>query len=461
MDPSPKLPCVAIVGRPNVGKSALFNRLVGHRAAIVFDQPGVTRDRIEGVVNWGTASFRLLDTGGVGWLAGEKPDDDIIVSVRKQIQRATGEADLFFFVVNSQDGRVPLDDEVAKFLRRTGKPTFVVANKSDNETLVDAAGDFAAFGFKKIYPVSALHSSGVDDLLEAAVATLPKVDTQQTEISVPPVFPLKIAIIGRPNVGKSSLINRLVHDERLIVNSMPGTTRDSVDVPCVLKAGDRRLDVVLVDTAGIRRAGKIHEPIEFFSVRRAEESIKRCNLAVLLLDAEQGITAQDKKVGGLILEAGKGCVLAMNKWDLIKQNVERKFLDHVGQVLFFLDFAPVVFLSAKTGYGLSRLTDAIHTVAESGQPTIATGPLNRIIADAVERRALSGASRFKIYYSTQRKGSPPTFILFVNEPKLWTPAAEKYLANRIREHYPYVGWPIRFDVRAKSPRAAAKEVRRG
>lgn len=447
----------AIVGRPNVGKSALFNRIIGKRIAIVHEEAGVTRDCIEATGHWGKREFRLLDTGGMGWVAGETIGDDLVASVRKQVERATAETSVFFFVVDGRDGLVPLDREVASYLRRAAKPTFVVVNKVDNETMESFVSEFSVLGFPKMFPVSATHGLGVAELLDEAVAAVGDRDPEVEPRPMQADTALKITIVGRPNVGKSSLINRLLDDERLIVSPTPGTTRDAVDVPCQLEVGGRRRDCVLIDTAGIRRTKKIQEPIEFFSVRRAEESIRRSDVVILLLDAETGITAQDKKVGGKILEAGRGCVLAVNKWDLIGKPIEKEFLESVGQILFFLHFAPVIFLSAKTGFGLKRLTESIEAVAEAGKLTVATGPLNRVIGKASERRALSGSGRLKIRYATQKSSAPPTFVLFVNDPRLWNPAAAKYLANALHKELGFLGWPIRFDVRMKKPVSLGKK----
>lgn len=441
-----KLPTLAIVGRPNVGKSALFNRIVGRRAVIVHDQAGTTRDCIEGRACWATREFRLLDTAGVGWRAGEKISDDLTAAVREQILRASHEADALVLVVDARDGLVPQDREVADALRRTQKPVLLAVNKADNPALENVSVEFAELGYEPFFPISALHGRGVEKLLDAAVKLLP---TARSGSPAPSEERLKIVIVGRPNVGKSSLINRLVAERRLIVSPLPGTTRDAINVPCTLKTNGDTLHAVLIDTAGIRRTKKIRQPVEYFSVRRAEDSIQRADIAVLVLDAEQGITKQDKTIAGQILKAGKGCVIAVNKWDLIRKPVQKEFLDHVGRVLFFLDYAHRVFVSAHTGFGFDRLAKEIARVTDSGKPKISTGQLNRILAEAAKRRAWSGSSRFKIFYATQKSSSPPTFILFVNKPRLWTPAAEKYLAAALRAHEPYVGWPIRFDLRAK------------
>ena len=445
------LPIIAIVGRPNVGKSALFNRIVGKRIAIVHDEPGITRDRISVDTEWDGVPFTLLDTGGIGLVKGERTSDEIIGAMRHQAQIAIQDAALIVLVVDSRDGVVPLDQEVMRQLRTSGKPIFLAVNKVDSLQQENLMADFLSLGFKNVFPVSAIQGFGVDEMLDEAVKVLPA-DLSESETPNPQsAIPLKIAIIGRPNVGKSSIINRLVRAERVIVSDVPGTTRDSVDVPFSVEVGGETRPYVLIDTAGIRPRNKVDTSVEFFSVRRAELSIERCDLAVLVLDATFGVTAQDKKIGGKILTAKKGCIIAVNKWDLIGEKVQTEFIEQLHHILFFLDFAQVVFVSAKTGQGLGRLISAIHSVDLQLSQSVTTGLLNRVLADAVTARhppARSG-HRLKFFYATQIGTRPPRILAFVNLPSLFTDSYRKYLADRLRAAFGFQGSPIVISARAR------------
>jgi GTP-binding protein len=452
---------IAIVGRPNVGKSALFNRIVGRRIAIVHDEPGVTRDRISAEGEWRGRPFTLVDTGGIGLLRGEKVTDAIMQAALEQVEIAIEAATVIILVANVQEGLVSLDREVAERLRRSGKPVLVAANKADTAKKEANAVEFAELGFDNIFPVSAIHDKGVGALMDAAVALLPlpgsdnadeenKIGTQNVE----PVA-LKLAIVGRPNVGKSSIINTLTRSERVIVSPTPGTTRDAVDVPFEVETEGVRQKYILIDTAGIRKQRRIDDSIEFFSVKRSEDSIARCDIAVFVLDAEAGITEQDKKIGGTILEEKKACVVVVNKWDLVEEPVRKareeeiarrkrkerrkgepklmttlaEFGQWVQEYLFFLDFAPVIFTSAKSGFQLDRLLEAVRYVAAQLQQKIPTAILNRTLHDAIERRQPISAMghRLKFFYATQIKQTPPTFLLFVNRDELFSDAYTKYL----------------------------------
>jgi GTPase len=457
---------IAIVGRPNVGKSALFNRIVGRRIAIVHDQPGVTRDRISAEAEWKGHKYTLVDTGGIGLLRGEKERDVIVNAALEQVGLAIEAADAIILVVNVQEGVVPLDQEVAQRLRKSGKPVLVAANKVDTQRVEDQTAEFARLGFTEVFPVSAIHGKGIEALASRAVSFLPKGDVPE----LTPAQGLKLAIIGRPNVGKSSIINTLTKSERVVVSPIPGTTRDSVDVPFQVETDGKRESYVLIDTAGMRKARRVNESIEFFSVKRAEDSIDRCDIAILVLDAEMGITEQDKKIGDKIVEAKKACIVVVNKWDLMEESVRTareeeikrrqekrrfeggdppmttlgEFGEWVQENLFFLDYAPVIFTSAKSGFHLDRLLEAVRYVAAQMQQKIPTAILNRTLHDAVERRqpVSSAGHRLKFFYATQIKQSPPTFLLFVNRKNLLSDQYKKYLWDEMRKAFGYEGCPI-------------------
>lgn len=486
---------IAIVGRPNVGKSALFNRIVGRRIAIVHDQPGVTRDRVMAEAEWHGRPYTLVDTGGIGLLRREKADDVITAAALQQVDLAIEAADVILFVVNVQEGIVPLDQEVAKKLRTIQKPVLVVVNKADNYQATAGAGEFSALGFQKIYPVTAIHGSGVDDLMDAAVGFLPKWEADrgsdhgdeprteevepapgETEDGAPlppqrPAGPKRLAIVGRPNVGKSSIINRLTGSQRVIVSAIPGTTRDAVDVPfeVVTEAGRERY--VLVDTAGVRKARRIDDTIEYFSVERTKDAIARCDIAVLVIDALNGITEQDKKIADVIVEQRRACIVVVNKWDLVAEDVRKareeeiqvrqkknrdrddrqkrlttlaEFGQWVQERLFFLDYAPVIFTSAKDGFQLDRLLEAVRYVSSQLKQKVPTAILNRTLNDAIERRqpVSDQGHRLKFYYATQVRQAPPTFLLFVNRDELFSAPYMKYLSGEMRTAFGYEGCPI-------------------
>jgi GTPase len=476
---------IAIVGRPNVGKSALFNRIVGRRIAIVHDQPGVTRDRVSAEAEWEGRRFTLVDTGGIGLARGEKADDVIAKAALAQVELAIDAADVIILVVNVQDGVVPLDREAAVRLRRSGKPVLVAVNKVDTGRVEVNATEFAELGFEKIFPVSAIHAQGIEPLVREALAPLPPFGSQASAVSssdgaaseetadqgslTPNSGPLKLAIVGRPNVGKSSIVNALTRSERVVVSPIPGTTRDAVDVPFEVETEGVRESYVLIDTAGIRKTRRIGDSIEFFSVKRAEDSIARCDIAILVLDAESGITEQDKKVADKIVEERKACIVVVNKWDLMEatvrkareEEIERRrkkdrqqgprlmtllveFGEWVQEHLFFLDYAPVIFTSAQSGFNLDRLLEAVRYVAAQLQQKIPTAILNRALQDAVERRQpiSSHGHRLKFFYATQVRQAPPTFLLFVNREDLLSDPYKKYLADQLRQGFGYEGCPI-------------------
>jgi GTPase len=485
---------IAIVGRPNVGKSALFNRIVGRRIAIVHDQPGVTRDRVTAEAEWRGHAFTLVDTGGIGLLRGEKANDVIAKAALEQVGLAIESANVILLVVNAQEGLVPLDREVAERLHRSGKPILIAANKVDTSRTEKDADEFAGLGFEKIFPVSAIHGGGIEELMEAAVALLPEVSSQQSVVSSEggdrtnapatdhPLLTadspaLKLAIIGRPNVGKSSIINALTQSERVIVSPIPGTTRDAIDVPFEVETDGVRQKYILIDTAGLRKTRRVDDSIEFFSVQRAEDSIARCDIAVLVLDAEMDITEQDKKIADVIVENRKACIVVVNKWDLFEQSArqareeeivrrnkkerregQEKEMSTLGEFgawvqkkLFFLDYAPVIFTSAQSGFHLARLLEAIRYVAAQLQQKIPTAILNRTLRDAVERRqpVSNLGHRLKFFYATQVRQAPPTFLLFINRDELISDQYKKYLADQMRRAFGYEGCPI---VLAAKPR---------
>lgn len=476
---------IAIVGRPNVGKSALFNRIVGKRIAIVHDQPGVTRDRVSAEAEWSGRRFTLVDTGGIGLLRGEKTPDLITQAAFDQVQVAIEAANVIVLVVDVQEGIVPLDREVAQRLRGSGKPVLVAINKVDTSKAEPGMDEFVELGFAKTFPVSAIHGGGMDALIEAALALLPGDRTEdtvegETSSEAPARAPLKLAVIGRPNVGKSSIINALTQSKRVIVSPIPGTTRDAVDVPFVVETEGGPETYLLIDTAGLRKARRVADSIEFFSVKRTEDSIARCDIVVLVLDADQGITEQDKKVGDLITAHQKACVIVVNKWDLVEQPVRKareeeiarrhrkerrqgpkplttlgEFGEWVQQHLFFLDYAPVIFASAQSGFHLDRLLEAVRYVGAQLQQKIPTAILNRALHDAVQRRqpVSSQGHRLKFYYATQVRAAPPTFLLFVNRTELFTPAYKKYLSEQMRRAFGYEGCPI-----VLAPKARPKTI---
>jgi GTP-binding protein len=495
---------IAIVGRPNVGKSALFNRIVGRRIAIVHDQPGVTRDRITAEAEWAGRPFTLVDTGGIGLLRGEKAQDVIIQAALAQVELAIEAAHVIILVVNVQEGVVPLDLEAAQRLRRSGKPILVAVNKVDTHRVESEAAEFAELGFNQVFPVSAIHGEGIQPLLDAAVALLPKEEQrsedggrsagaegqtgsgQEEEAARgTPEAPLKLAIVGRPNVGKSSIINALTRSERVVVTPIPGTTRDAVDVPFEVQTDGVRQSYVLIDTAGMRKARRVDDSIEFFSLKRAEDSIARCDIAILVLDAQSGITEQDKKVADKIVHERKACILVVNKWDLVEEAVrtarqeevrrrQRKdrprgpkvmttlaeFGAWVQEHLFFLDYAPVIFTSAKSGFHLDQLLEAVRYVAAQLQQRIPTAILNRTLQEAVERRQPVSAQghRLKFFYATQVRLAPPTFLLFVNRDELFSDQYKKHLAGQMRRAFGYEGCPI---ILVPKPRPKTIEAVRG
>lgn len=435
-------PIVAIVGRPNVGKSTLFNRLTQSRTAIVESVPGVTRDRLYGDVEWLTRVFALIDTGGI-----ETTGDTIKAGTRRQAQLAIAEADLILFVVDVRDGVTPADQDVADILRRTDKPVLLVANKVDNLKLEEDLVALYELGFGTAYPVSSIHGLGTGDLLDAIIERIQPLLAEDEE---EPSDEIRIAFIGRPNVGKSSLVNRLLGQERMIVSDVPGTTRDAIDT--LLEADGRRYR--LIDTAGMRRRSRIDDPVERYSVMRAIRALDRCDVAFVVLDAAQGIADQDKKIAGLADEAGKGVVLVINKWDLIEKDEQTmpNFTEELRLFLPFVGYAPILYTSALSGQRVRRLLDLAAKVAAERRKKISERDLNDLMREAQILNpppAVQGR-RLKIFYATQQdRMMPPSFVLSVNDPTLAIESYRRYLENRLREAYGFEGTPVRLFLREK------------
>lgn len=440
---------IAIVGRPNVGKSALFNRIVRRRVAIVHEQSGVTRDRLVMEVDWQDERFELIDTGGLALMDGAVAADRIEEGIRRQVEVAVQDAAVVILVGDLTAGCMPLDVEVARILRGSGRPVLVAANKADAPEQDSRAGEFEVLGFP-VTPVSALHNRGIGDLLDQAVSRLPPA------VEAEAVEPLKIAVVGRPNVGKSSYINRLLRDERVIVSEVPGTTRDSIEVPFVVGTGEGARHYRLIDTAGIRRLGKIDNVVERFSLFRTEESIDRADVVVMMMDASQGPTSQDKKIARKILDQSRGCLLLVNKWDLAMEAeiTQRRYGAALHEALPFLNFVPTVFVSAQSGYNIRKSVEAIDYVAAQVATELSTGVLNRVLHDAFERvqPPLVNGHRLKFYYATQIGSKPVRIMLFVNNRRKLLATYETYLVSCLRKAFGLEGAPVRLRFRSAHDR---------
>jgi GTP-binding protein len=454
MNDSNKSPNVAIVGRPNVGKSALFNRLVRRTIAIVHDQPGITRDRISAVCTRGARPFVLWDTGGVGG-AGES---ELSRQVRQTVEEAIHDSDLLLFLVDAKDGLSPLDQELVRMLRKSQKPVVLVINKIDTEKHANLAIDFATMGFSESVSISAAHGRGISELIETIDQHLP-FPSATGPSTVTSHESLSIAIIGRPNVGKSSLINSIVRSERAIVSELPGTTRDAIDIS--YQRGGQ--EFLFIDTAGIRRRSKHSSSIEVFSVMRAERSVHRADLCILIVDLTMGVTAQDKRIAGLIQKARKAALVVLNKWDLIKPRLNEKkmmaqLIDETRARLFFLDYAPVLIASALTGENIVKLFALIEKIRRAARARIGTGVLNRLLrtAFAANPPPMVSGRRLKLFYAAQASGNSeaglerPEFVLFVNDPRLLSETYRRYLEARVRKAQPYPGLPIVLTLRPRT-----------
>ena len=468
------LPVVAIVGRPNVGKSTLFNRMVGARVAIVEDIPGTTRDRVYGIGEWNGRRFTLVDTGGLEI----EPGSAIEESVQDQARVAIEEADLVLFVVDAAVGIAPLDHEVADRLRRAGKPTILVINKADNPRREHEGAEFYALGFEPTITVSAQHGRSTGDLADLLVEMLPAPEPGESEpdasvyddrdlgegeleeLAETEMGPPRVAVVGRPNTGKSTLVNRVLGEERMIVSPIPGTTRDPVD-SLVQVDGE---EMILVDTAGIRRRGSIDRGIERYSVLRAMKAIDRCDVAVVMTDAVEGYTAQDAHVVGHVLEAFKGIVLVINKWDALEKDghTADEWLKKLRREAPYLAWADIVFASAQTGQRVERILHEARRVAEERYRRVPTGELNRLVTDAVRDHPPAHVRNRlpKVYYATQVAVAPPTFVIFVNNPELIHFSYRRYLENRIRAEYGFLGTPIKLILRERVSEESARRTGR-
>ena len=450
-------PIVALVGRPNVGKSTLFNRFVGQRRAIVEDLPGTTRDRLYGETEWNGMVFTVVDTGGLEILDSSKqrgPQDrpaplstasaGLIEEIRAQAEVAIAEADAIVLLVDALDGMTPSDEDIAQVLRRAARPVLVVANKADNEARRQAAVEFYALGLGEVYPISALHGTGVGDLLDEIVAALPPALSEEEEPEA-----VKIALVGRPNVGKSSLLNRLLGEERAIVSPIPGTTRDSIDTYLTWEGQP----LLLIDTAGIRRRGRIDRGIEKYSVLRAVKAISRADVVMLLLDAQDVVTAQDAHVAGYILDENCSVIVLVNKWDAVEKDTYTMdaYTQRIRAELKFLDFVPVLFISALTGQRVDKILPLALQVRQERTRRIPTAELNRLVEEIKVRHPAphKGGRQLKLMYATQAGVDPPTFVFFVNDARLVHFSYERYIENQIRRQHSYVGTPLKLVFRSR------------
>ena len=455
MDGLTNMPSVAIIGRPNVGKSALFNRLIGRKIAIVHDQPGITRDRISAICTRGTRPFVLWDTGGILG----RGETELGAQVHRAAEVASRESDLLLFVVDAKEGLSPIDEDLARLLRKSQKPVILVINKIDVEKHLPLAAEFDSLGFKSSIEISAEHGRSISDLLDAIDRFLP---SHAGEARVTGHDSLAVAILGRPNVGKSSLINSIMRSERAIVSELAGTTRDSIDI--LYERNDHGF--VFIDTAGIRRRAKHSTSVEVFSVMRAERSIRRADLCVLIVDLTAGVTAQDKRIAGLIQAARKPTIIILNKWDLVKPKRDQKeavarLVATAREQLFFLDYAPVLITSSLTGEHVSKLFGLIEKLQHAARQRVGTGVLNRLLRQAFEASPppTMGVRRLKLLYAAQSKGTedqqlqPPEFVLFVNDPRLLSQTYKRYLESRIRQAEPFPGLPIILTLRPRAQSA--------
>ena len=431
---------VAIVGRPKVGKSTIFNRLIGERVAIVEDTPGVTRDRIYGEVEWLSTKFNIIDTGGI-----EISDEPLMAQVRHQAELAIEEADVIIFIVNGRDGVTSADQEVANILYKSKKPTVLAVNKIDNYEMQERIYEFYALGFGEPFPISGTHGLGIGDLLDEVVKHFPK-ESEEERLEDTIYF----SVIGRPNVGKSSLVNAILNEDRVIVSDIEGTTRDAIDT-FIHKDGQ---DFVIIDTAGIRKRGKVYESTEKYSVLRALKAIDRSDVVLVVLDAETGIREQDKTIAGYAHDAGRAIVIVVNKWDTVEvdEKTMQNFEEEIRTQFQFLDYAPIVFLSAKTKKRLQRLIPLVKLVSENHAKRIPTNVLNDVIMDALAMNPSPTVKgkKLKVFYTTQVAVKPPTFVVFVNDPEIMHFSFKRFIENRIRESFGFTGTPIRIIPRKRS-----------
>ncbi len=439
-DPTAPHRSVAIVGRPNVGKSALFNRIAGRRLAIVHNESGVTRDRLERQVRWDDQPFELVDTGGVRMLEGQQTTDAIEYGVRAQVDAAVGKASVLILVVDSQTGLHPMDGEVAQLIRRAGREALVAVNKCDVSSHDMAGTDFASLGFP-LFPVSALHNRGVDRLMQDVLARLPPHVPRASDGNA-----LKVAVVGRPNAGKSSYINRLLHEPRMIVSEVAGTTRDSIEIPFTIGKGATVRQYRLIDTAGMRNIHRMSEAVDRFSLMRAEHSVGSSDVVVLIMDATLGPTLQDKHIAAMVQNKRKGCVLLVNKWDLAQENgiTQAQYEPALRDAMPFLSHCPLVFASAQSGYNIRRSLEAIDQVAGCMRASLPTGQLNRLLARVTDRvqAPRRRGRKLKLYYATQTGTAPIEIRLYVNDPSLASTNYTEYIIRSLREQFELSGSPI-------------------
>lgn len=434
-------PIVAVVGRPNVGKSTLFNALAGSMISIVKDTPGITRDRIYADVTWLNYNFTLIDTGGI-----EPESKDIILSqMREQAQIAIDTADVILFMVDVKQGLVDADAKVADMLRRSHKPVLLVVNKVDNfQKMMADVYEFYNLGIGDPHAISAANQMGIGDLLDEVIALFPEGNEEEEEDDRP-----KVAIVGKPNVGKSSIINKLVGENRLIVSDIAGTTRDAVDTPVTYNGRE----YVFIDTAGLRRKSKIKEELEKYMIVRTVSAVERADVVVLVIDAVEGVTEQDAKIAGIAHERGKGMIIAVNKWDAIEKNDKTiyRFTEKVRNTLSFMPYAELIFISARTGQRLNKLYETIDMVIENHSLRVATGVLNEIMTEAValQQPPSDKGKRLRLYYITQVSVKPPTFVIFVNDKELMHFSYQRYIENKIREAFGFKGTPLHFIIRER------------
>ncbi|MBR4674006.1 MAG: ribosome biogenesis GTPase Der [Victivallales bacterium] len=447
------LPIIAIVGRPNVGKSALFNCILRKRVAIVHEQSGVTRDRITAPAEHFGKKFLLVDTGGLGVHHRENTSDIFDGLIREQVAEIVKEASVLIWVVNIQDGITIQDEEVADYLHKCGKPIVIAANKGDNEPLrASATGLFAKLGIQEIHPVSCMHTVGISDLLEATLALVPQEAWQDEEQKNE--NRLKVAVVGRPNVGKSSLVNKILGRERVMVSDIPGTTRDAIDEPVDLEYDGIPLPITIIDTAGMRRKKQVDTVVEFFSLSRSENAISRCDMVIFMLDATDPCTSQERRIGHIIVEAKKPCLLLANKWDLARKEnrSEKKMIERIRQEMPFMAHAPLLLVSVLKGFNFKEIAGRMLHVREQMGVKVPTAILNQFLQDIMARNPppSTGLKSFKLFYGTMTTCPPPTFRLFVNKRSLCPANYLQYLENQLREaFYPEAGLPIVLELRER------------
>ena len=430
---------VAIVGRPNVGKSTIFNRMIGERKSIVEDTPGVTRDRIYGKAEWLTKEFRIIDTGGI-----QLADQPFQEEIKMQVEIAIDEADTIVFVVSGKEGLTPDDEYIARLLQRSGKPVILAVNKVDNQQLNDSIYEFYALGLGDPIAVSGVHGIGIGDVLDAIIQSFPKETRKEYEGMT------RFCVIGRPNVGKSSLVNAILNQERVIVSNVEGTTRDAIDTPFKREGKD----YVVIDTAGIRKRGKVYENIEKYSVLRAMSAIERSDVVLVVIDGETGIREQDKHVAGYAHEAGKGVIIVYNKWDTVEKDEQtmNKITKEIRTQFLYLSYAPILFVSAKNKQRIQTILPEIDKVHDYSLMRIQSNVLNEVLMDAqlMTPPPTHNGKRLKIYYASQVAVAPPTFVLFVNEPELLHFSYQRFLENRLREAFSFEGTTLKIIARERN-----------